>query len=162
MTATASRTGFVLKGWHVLAALVVFFGIDIAVNTYFMVAAYRTFPGETSVTPYEDGLAYNTALQQRRAQAQLGWRLTGGVGAPDRIRVEVFDPSGAPLSGLRVTANLRRPATDAGQHTATLRETGPGVYTAEHERLPGAWDLDVTARNDRGDTARAERRLYQP
>ena len=67
MIATPRRSGPVLKGWHVLAGFLVFFGVDIAVNTVFMVSAYRTFPGEISMTPYEDGIAFNASLRQRRA-----------------------------------------------------------------------------------------------
>ena len=54
-----TRPAFTLKGWHVLVGMLLFFGADIAVNTVFMMDAYRTYPGEGSQTPYEDGLAYN-------------------------------------------------------------------------------------------------------
>ena len=162
MTATAKRAPFVIKGWHVLAAFVVFFGVDIAVNTVFMVSAYKTFPGETTLTPYEDGLAYNAALKQRRAQADLGWRLTAGVAPADQLRVEVVDRGGAPVGGLTVTGKLQRPATETGEHTLPLKEVSPGVYAAREQGLTGAWDLEVTAVNRRGDTAKADRRLYQP
>ena len=35
-----ARPGFQIKGWHVLAAMLLFFGGDIVVNTVFMVDAY--------------------------------------------------------------------------------------------------------------------------
>jgi len=161
-TTTETPPRFVLKGWHVLVAFLVFFGADIGINTVFMVSAYKTFPGETTLTPYEDGLAYNSALKQRRAQAALGWKLAAGVDAPDALRVEVVDRAGAPVRGLRVSALLQRPATEDGQRTATFKETAPGVYIARDGRLTGAWDVEVTAVNDRGDVAKADRRLYQP
>ncbi|MBS0332957.1 MAG: FixH family protein, partial [Proteobacteria bacterium] len=69
--AAAEPTGFRLRGWHVLAMVVGFFTVVIAVDTSFAVMAYRTHPGEVSVTPYEDGLIYNRKLAQLRAQETL-------------------------------------------------------------------------------------------
>ncbi len=162
MTSTPRPASFVIKGWHVLAAFIVFFGVDIAVNAIFMVSAFRTFPGETSMTPYEDGVAYNATLRQKRAQAALGWRVAAGPDGADAVRVDVSDRTGAPLEGLKVTVHLERPATEAGQRSFDLREVQPGVYKVRTGVLSGAWDLDVTARNDRGDVAKADRRLSAP
>lgn len=160
--AAAPPPRFVIKGWHVLVAFVLFFGADIAVNAAFMVSAYRTFPGETSVTPYEDGIAYNKALAQQRAQAALGWRLTAGLESPGRIRVEAFDRAGAPLRGLHLTARLQRPATEDGARVVTFGEIAPGAYAAPAPGLSGAWDIDVTAHDSAGHTMLAQRRLVAP
>jgi len=163
MTATtAPRPGFTVKGRHVLIAFLIFFGVDIAVNSAFMVWAYRTFPGETSMTPYEDGVAFNASLRARARQSTLGWRFTAGGEGADRLRVEAYDRAGAPLRGLTVTARLRRPATDSGQRFATFAETAPGVYLAQGQDLPGAWDVELTARDARGETATAQRRMIGP
>ena len=162
MSATPRPTGFVVKGWHVLAGLILFFGIDMAVNTYFMVSAYRTFPGETSLTPYEDGVAYNATLKQHRAQAVLGWRLAAGVDDSGRIRVDARDRQGAPLNALRVTAHMRRPATDSGERDLSLAGIGPGEYAAAPGPLTGAWDVEVSATDGAGRVAMAARRLVLP
>ena len=65
MSDLPSSDGFRIRGWHVLAAMCAFFGVIIAVNAVFMTAALRTFPGEVSITPYEDGLAFNRQLAQQ-------------------------------------------------------------------------------------------------
>lgn len=158
----AASPGFVLKGWHVLLMFIAFFGVDIAVNTYFMVSAYKTFPGETSTTPYEDGLAYNATLAQRQAQAALGWRIAAGRDGPDQIRVDASDRSGAGLSGLKVSAHIERPATEAGQLDVNFTEVQPGLYRAKAPDLHGAWDIDVTVKDAQGRTATAERRVIAP
>ena len=80
MTARAVKKPFRITGWHVLVSVVAFFGVVIAVDSLFLVLAYRSHPGQVSVTPYEDGLAYNRAVAQRRAQAAMGWTATA---APD-------------------------------------------------------------------------------
>jgi nitrogen fixation protein FixH len=159
MSLVQTRPGFVLKGWHVLAALLAFFASDIAVNTYFMVIAYKTFPGETSVTPYEDGLAYDSTLRQLSDQRELGWRITAGATDDGHVLVQAFDKAGAPLKGLRISGELLRPATEAGSKTVALREAAPGVYVATEGALKGAWDLNLTALDAQGHKAVAERRL---
>ena len=63
MSTTAS-TAFRLTGWHVLASVVLFFGVFITVDVLMAIDAYRTYSGEVSTSPYEDGLAFNRAYQQ--------------------------------------------------------------------------------------------------
>lgn len=155
---SGAPSGFVLKGWHVLLIFVAFFGVVIAVNAWFITDAYRTFPGETSVTPYEDGLAYNAALRQKQAQEALGWAIAVGV-ADGVIQVDVRDRTGAPLSGLKASAHLHHPATDSGERWMTLRPAGRGAYVADRAPRAGGWDVEIVVTDGAGHTARAERRL---
>lgn len=162
MSLTETRPFFVLRGWHVLVALLAFFGADIAINTVYIVTAYQTFPGETSVTPYEDGLAYDGALKQLHDQEVRGWRITAAAATAGQVQVQAFDKSGAPLRGLKVSGDLIRPATDIGERTIVFRETAPGFYAASAGRLDGAWDIDLTLTGVKGDKALATRRLVLP
>jgi nitrogen fixation protein FixH len=162
MTTTHGASSFRITGWHVLMAFVAFFGLVIAVNAGFMVMAYRTHPGEVSVTPYEDGVAYNKALAQKRTQDAYGWSLTAGVGASGRLEVDVADAAGRPVRGLAVSALLQRPATEEGRLTLRLGETRPGRYVALQPQPRGAWDVDVDARDRSGRLFHAERRMMQP
>lgn len=157
-----SRPGFVLKGWHVLVGFILFFGVDIAINTVFMVQAYATYPGEASETPYEDGVAYNGAIAQLRAQQAVGWRISADGSSSGALRTQVVDRQGAPLAGLAVSGVLQRPATEAGRKVVSFHATQPGVYSADAGRLDGAWDLELTVRDDKGRKALAERRLVLP
>lgn len=162
MTQAQARPPFVLKGWHVLAALLLFFGGDIAVNTVFLLDAYRSYPGEAAVTPYEDGLAYNTALKQRLAQEALGWRITAGAVQGGALRTQVMDRAGLGLHGLRVSGQLQRPATETGSRIVAFHEIAAGVYDAPAAALHGAWDLDLTVIDAQGRKALAQRRLVLP
>jgi nitrogen fixation protein FixH len=162
MSISETRSGFVLKGWHVLVAFLVFFGADIVVNAAFMISAYSTFPGETSETPYEDGLVYDQALAQSRAQHDLGWRIVAGTTSDGRLQVQSVDRNGARVSRLRVSGQLERPATENGRKAVSFRETEPGVYIADAGLLRGAWDLSLTLIDDQGRKALAERRLVLP
>jgi len=160
-TVEPARPGFRLNGWHVLAIVTGFFAVVIAVDVGFVVMAVKTFPGEVSATPYEDGLAFNRAYQQQRDQARLGWRATAAA-EPGGVAVEMRDRSGQPLGGLKVTGELQRPATEAGRRTLAFHETRAGRYVAHPGEITGAWDLTAHAVSPQGERFQAERRLTWP
>jgi nitrogen fixation protein FixH len=162
MTQTIPSPGFQITGWHVLAMIVGFFLVVVAVDTGFMVMAYRTFPGEVSRTPFEDGVTYNRKLAQMAAQAKLGWTVTAGVTPTGEVLVEARDRDGKPVRGLTGVGKLGRPATEAGRITPRFAETMPGDYLARPGRLMGAWDLTVTLSDKAGHSFEAERRLTWP
>lgn len=153
---------FELKGLHVLGIFVGFFLVVIVVNVAFTVMAIRTYPGEVSRTPYEDGVAYNAKLAQLEAQSRLGWRAAAQAGPEGAVLVTFRDRAGAPLTGLRVAAKLQRPATQSGRKDALLAETAPGTYSARLGGLSGAWDLSLLAHDPAGARFEAERRLTWP
>lgn len=161
MSDVRAQPGFRLTGWHVLAMIVAFFVAVIGVDASFAVLAVKTFPGEVSVTPYEDGLLYNKKLAQMAAQEQLGWRAAAATDG-DGVVLEMRDASGRPLSGLSVSGDLQRPATETGRRMLRLREVAPGRYVSGRAGLTGAWDLTATALDARGHRFEAERRLMWP
>jgi nitrogen fixation protein FixH len=161
IAADPPRAGFQLTGWHVLAIISGFFAVVIAVDVGFVVMAVRTFPGEVSATPYEDGLAYDRSLTQLRAQEAMGWRAAAAaeLGA---VSVEMRDRNGKPITGLKVTGALERPATETGRLVLAFRETRPGRYIAMPGDLTGAWDLTLQAAGPKGERFTADRRLSWP
>jgi nitrogen fixation protein FixH len=161
MSVSTSAPGFRITGWHFLAMIVGFFLVVIGVDVSFAVLAYRTHPGEVSVTPYEDGLVYDKKIAQLRAQEALGWRAAAGpeVG---KVVVLVEDRAHRPLSGLTLTGKLERPATEAGRITPRFVETASGRYEAVARGLTGAWDLTAEAHDRAGHSFELERRLTWP
>lgn len=149
---------FRLTGWHVLAGVSAFFAIVVGIDTSFLVVAYRSHPGEVSVTPYEDGLLYNQRIAQLEAQSRLGWGATAQAG-PGEVVMAFQDRRGAPLRGLRINGRLERPATESGRIELTFIEAGPGRYVARTGAAAGAWDLTATAQAPDGARFIAERRL---
>lgn len=160
--ASPSPRPFRVTGRHVLAAMVGFFAIVIALDTYFVTLAIRTFPGEVSRTPYEDGLAYNSRLAQQAAQARIGWRASAAVEPDGRVVVRVISANGAPVTGLKGEAAFERPATEAGRMALKLMEGEPGEYVARPGRIGGSWDLTATFADVSGRRFVAERRLSWP
>ena len=137
------RSGFVIRGWHVLAIMVAFFGTIIAVNTVFITLALQSFPGEEERKSYVQGLAYNSVLEERRVQAELGWRAAANL-ADDRVLISITDADGAPVSGLSLEGKLRHPADMALDIPLTFSQTRPGVYAANADGLvEGFWTLSA-------------------
>jgi nitrogen fixation protein FixH len=159
---SAEPAGFRIRGWHVLAGVSLFFAIVIAVDVVFVMAAYRTFPGQSAKNPYEAGLAYNQTLARRAAEAQLGWTGQAEALADGLVRLELKDAAGRPLPGLLVRGELQRPATSQGKVEAAFRETAPGIYLAKTTAGPGAWDLSALARDGRGRELEVASRLVWP
>jgi nitrogen fixation protein FixH len=159
--AQAREPGFRVTGVHVFGGVVLFFAAIIAVDAGFTVMAIKTFPGQVSVTPYEDGLLYNARIAQLRSQNGLGWRAAASA-APGAVVLEYRDRDGLPVRGLTVTGKLERPATEAGRIALRFEEVEPGRYLARSDGLVGAWDMSSEARGPQGALFTAERRLTWP
>lgn len=161
MIDAATPRGFRITGWHVLAIVVAFFAVVIAVDSWFAVLAYRTFPGEVSVTPYEDGLLYNKKIAQIEAQTKLGWQAAAQA-QPGSVMIEYRDAKGQAVRGLTVEGKMERPATETGRIVLKFAEASPGVYVATAGKIAGAWDLTAVAKGAEGAHFEAERRLTWP
>ena len=162
MTASTrpAKPPFIVKGWHVAAGVVAFFALVISVDAAFLIMAYRTHPGQVAPRPYEAGLIYNAELERQRVQDDLGWR-AGAEARSNGLDVLMQDRDGRPLTGLKVSVTLQRPATEQGRAELVLRETAPGRYSADRT-LSGAWDVRIEAADNAGRTFIAERRLTWP
>jgi len=133
--------GFRIKGWHVLAAMVAFFSVIIAVNTVFITLALRSFPGEDQRRSYVQGLEYNTVIEQRRQQEALGWSASTNL-TGDRVLIRIEDAEGGPVMGLSLQGKLRHPTNLEFDHTLSFTEARPGVYSAPVTELTdGGWTL---------------------
>ena len=150
-----SKPRFTIKGWHVLAAILVFFGIDFAVNGYFAYAATKTFPGESFHQPYAQGIHYNDELKLRAAQRALGWAVRYNAYRTDdgalTVVVKIVDRNAAPLDGLEVGGILRRRGDADADRKIVLAGQGGGIYRVRLEDVPvGRWFLDGKARDGAG------------
>ena len=106
-------SGRPLTGWRTLGIAVACFGVVFAVNGYMAYSAISTFTGETEPSPYEHGLAYEKDIEAAKAQAALGWNVSGHVARDDAgaaaIEIHMQDSAGTPVRGLSVTARLELP-----------------------------------------------------
>ncbi len=148
MMADTKTPRFTIKGWHVLVAMIVFFGTVIAVNTVFITVALQSFPGEETRRSYVQGLDYNEVIEARRAQSELGW--TAGANLADgRALIEVLNSKGEPVTGLRLEGTLQHPADMSQDRELVFTEVREGVYAASIADLDeGQWTLAAAADGD--------------
>ena len=160
-TDIAPAKGFRINGWHVLAGMILFFAIIIAVDVLFMVKAYQSFSGQIVKNPYEAGLAWNQHLLDEKHQAALGWRVDAGLQDSGELVVTVLDKAGAPVAGLKANVTLERPATEQGRLQVALKESAPGIYRGRQPLGSGAWDMSTVLEGPAG-PFKAERRIIAP
>mgnify|MGYP002278068560 CR=1 FL=1 len=140
-----------LTGRHVLAIIVAFFLVIFAVNGVFLYVSLRSHPGVTTEDAYRKGIGYNRELEEADRQHALGWKATVAV-ENGAISIRLTDADGAPLHGVRVTVDCRRPTHDGEDRTFRLREYDAGLYRAKDAVLPtGRWVLrfDIVDADDK-------------
>lgn len=150
-----NTASFRIRGWHVLAAMLAFFGVIIAVNVAFAIYAVRSFPGEDAPRSYLQGLRYNDTLNERRAQAARGWRASAELLHDQRgaaLEVTLTARDTAAIDGADVSGFLQRPISAQLDRALALEPVGAGRYVAHIGALePGRWRL--RARAERSDEA---------
>jgi nitrogen fixation protein FixH len=151
MTGLAKRS-FEIRGWHVLAAMILFFGSIILVNVVFALAAIGTFPGEDAQRPYLQGIHYNQTLSERRTQTALGWASDATFVEEDgavNLVVRLTDRAGANVNGAVVTGALQWPTDAHRDRTITFTQAGAGQYVAQLGALDeGRWRLRAHAERE--------------
>lgn len=143
---------FELKGWHVLAWMLGFFGITIAVNVAFAVVAVQSFPGEDVRRSYVQGIRFNEVLSERREQAALGWRVAAAFARDERgaaVVVTIADAEGRPVSGADLSGSLQWFTDSKRDRALSFTSIGEGRYQAPVEGTPeGRWRLRARAERE--------------
>ena len=136
----------------------------VAVNGVLVYFAVREPVGIIVKNPYQDGLRYNSRLEERERQKALGWQVAAGMSgksAPSatEIRVEAQDDAGRALDGLKGRVRFDRPVERLPAIEAELIQIGPGAYVASVVLpRPGQWEMTVDLDNGR-DSHSASRRV---
>ncbi|MDX2308412.1 MAG: FixH family protein [Hyphomicrobium sp.] len=163
---TPTRTAGEIQGWHVLTALLAFFGTIVAVNAIFIVTAIETNTGLVAVEPYRKGLHYNDRIAFDARQSALGWRHAMTLDPTSgNLTLSVDDKAGTPKSGLAVTGTIGRPATNAEDQALSFSEVSPGQYVAAIRALePGGYitmiEVAPSAAEDQKPVFRVKERLW--
>ena len=145
---TMTETGFTLKGPHVLAMLLLFFGTVFGVNFYMARAAIQTFSGLEADKPYQDGLKYNDVIAAAREQAERKWKVEAKVEAQaDGVLLHVTqqDGTGVATPDLVIRAIFMHPADRRRDVAVILKPTGEGMFSASAPISAGRWDLQIEA-----------------
>ena len=121
-----------LRGVHVLWMVIAFFALVIGADTYFIIRAVNTFPGEEVKNSYVLGLDYNREIEVREQQEKLGWTAEAGIvnDGKTALVVRFVDRAQSPVTGLRVDASYFVAGGGRAEHRLPLIEGMPGEYRA--------------------------------
>lgn len=138
-----AQRGF--TGRHMLAVMVGFFGIVIAVNVAMATLAARTFGGTVVDNSYVASQQFNHWLAQARAQDRLGWTARLDVGAGRRVSVALAD-HGTAMDGATIAAVVRHPLGRESDVALRFRRYGPGAYISDRALPAGRWQVHLEVR----------------
>ena len=145
-------------GRHMLAIVVLFFGVTVTVNLVMAFMATGTFPGLVVENSYVASQHYNDYLREARAQQQTGPKMQMAFG-DGLVSVRFVGADGEPMRGLAVTALIGRPSSTAEDRHIDLVAAG-GDYRAAEPLPPGNWLVDVEAFQGDARLYREQQRIY--
>ena len=132
-------------GGHMLAIMLAFFGVVVAVNFTMATLAAKTFGGTVVDNSYVASQRFNGWLAEGKAQERLGWQVR--VQLDDRRRIEVAVRGGeGSLAGAEVEAVARHPLGRAPDVALIFRETSAGGYVSEAALPAGRWVVNLEIR----------------
>lgn len=131
-----------IKGGHVLAMLLAFFGVIITVNMVMAYFANSTWSGLVVANGYVASQSFDRDLAKARAQEALGWNVAF-THRPDRINIAFADKNGRAIETLSLTGALERTVTDKQDQQLTFTPMGGGVYSAPAKLTPGVWEVEI-------------------
>lgn len=148
-------------GKRALIGILAFFGVVFTADGILITVGMNSHDGLVEKNYYQKGLHYDQSIQAKKRQAELGWAFA--LTPPPRtgqapLEIRLTDAAGQPLSGLQVSASLRRPAQDGYDQDLQLQEVAPGTYRAEvNLPLAGLWDLHAQVRGSKDQATYRER-----
>lgn len=143
-------------GRHMLAIMLAFFGVIIAVNVTMATVAGMSWTGFVVRSSYVAGLEFDDKVAAARKQHALGWSAVLSI-AGGKADFRLVDAHGATIPLRAATLTLRSPVSDARDVTIAFSETD-GM--AELAITDGAWIADVQAETSDGTPWREARRIH--
>lgn len=133
-----TRVATPFTGRHMLAIMVAFFGVVIAVNVTMARLADSTFGGTVVDNSYVASQDFNRWLADARAESRLGWTATVRLDDDRRLRLS------GPVTA--ATAVARHPLGRAPERTLTF-VPAPGGMIATTPLPAGRWIVRLTVHN---------------
>lgn len=145
-------------GKHMLAIMVAFFSVIIAVNLTMAFFARSSWTGFVVENTYVASQQFNRKAAEGRAQATLGWKPDLTI-ADGQIRYRLIDGGGEAVAASEVTAHFRRPVSDAQDRELALAIQPDGAFSAPVDLDDGAWIVEIYSEAGIGHPYRDVRRL---
>jgi nitrogen fixation protein FixH len=136
-----------LTGRTVLALMLAFFGVIVAVNAFMAREAISTFGGVETESSYRAGQTFERDVAMAKAQDAEHWQVDAKVTpASDGgavLDVVARDATGGALSGLVATVLFERPTDRRHDRTVLVSEGIPGHFHGRADIAAGQWDLVI-------------------
>ncbi|MER9673538.1 FixH family protein [Mesorhizobium sp. M0208] len=131
-------------GKHMLAIMLAFFGVVIAVNLTMATLANTSWTGLVVENTYVASQQFNKKAEEGRAQAALGWtgKLTIAWG---EVRYSLTDAAGKPVLLHGVKVLFRHPAYEKEDKSVMLALASGQEFAARHTPRDGVWIVEVDA-----------------
>ncbi|MCB5175800.1 FixH family protein [Microvirga lenta] len=158
----AGRSPRPITGRMVLACLLTFFGIILAMNVVLVRVALSSFGGVETESSYKAGLAFKNDVAAAQAQDALHWTVEAGLrkaGGATRVVVTARDAGSQPVQGLVSSARLSHPTDKRRDVVLDLAETAPGRFEGLAAATEGQWDLVIEFSRDGATLFRSRNRV---
>jgi nitrogen fixation protein FixH len=133
-------------GRHMLAIMLSFFGVVVAVNLLMATLASSTFGGTVVDNSYVASQRFNGWLAEARAQERLGWTARLNLDGARRVEVAVREGDAA-LTGAELQAVARHPLGQGPDMALRFRPDGRGSYVSRTALPPGRWLVHLEIRH---------------
>lgn len=153
MASATTKKPFRFTGVHMLACLVAFFGVIIAVNFTMATLASRSWTGLVVENSYVASQKYNSVLADAARQAKRGWnsRMAYGNG---ELSFDLRDSKGAPVKMDAVAVSLGRPAYEQQDVKLDLVALADNRFGLPLKLADGTWMLRIDAIGAQGEYRR--------
>ncbi len=137
-------TGFRFTGGHMLACMLAFFGIIVAVNLGMAIVASSSWTGLVVKSSYVASQKFNGQLAEARRQSKAGLqsKISYSTGT---LSVKITDRDGTALTPGEASLWIGRPAFEEHDRTLPLICDEKGLCSAGIELGPGPWALRIDA-----------------
>lgn len=143
MSKNTTDKQFQFTGWHMLACMISFFGVIIAVNFYMAFTASSSWTGLVVKNSYVASQKFNRDLEVAKVQKAAGWR-SRIVYQDGILSVRLVTRSGSPLILDNVSMRVGRPAYEQQDQNVLFVTNEDGVLTTNLNLASGEWLLKIT------------------
>ena len=140
MTQVADKAGKTFTGRHMLATMIAFFGVIIAVNFTMAFLASSSWTGLIVKNGYVASMDFNDKLAAAREQKSRGWQARPAY-LDGVLSLHLVDQTGSPVVLENLQATYGRPVSSAQDRIAALNYAGNGLYRVEQRLESGLWQL---------------------
>lgn len=139
---STAEGGREFTGWHMLAIMVAFFSVIIAVNLTMAFFARSSWTGMVAENTYIGSRQFSEKAAEGRAQAALGWKteleVVGG-----KVSYRLNDSLGNIVAARQAIVKFRRSAHASEDRQVALTPQPDGTLAASVELGDGLWIVEI-------------------